>query len=127
MKEILKEIAKKTAKQKLEELERLLKVAGKEYEKEVSSYLQYLYEAPSIVIRISLEDVVDLVHLALLRKRSKHRVSIDRITKDIISLRGGGDEFYKKEMIKVYKGMTDILGGRRIIKKHKANHTAEDR
>jgi len=110
MKEILKEIAKKTAKQKLEELQRLLKVAGKEYEKEVSSYLQYLYEAPSIILRISLEDVIDLVHLALLRKKSKHRVSIDRITKDIISLRGGGDEFYKKEMIKVYKGMVNVLG-----------------
>lgn len=110
MKEILKEIAKKATKQKLEELQGLLKVAGKEYEKEVSSYLQYLYEAPSIVLRISLEDVIDLVHLALLRKRSKHRASIERITKDIISLRGGGDEFYKKEMIKVYKGMVDVLG-----------------
>jgi hypothetical protein len=110
MKEILKEIAKKATQQKLEELQGLLKVAGKEYEKEVSSYLQYLYEAPSIVLRISIEDVIDLVHLALLRKRSKHRASIERITKDVISLRGGGDEFYKKEMIKVYKGMVDILG-----------------
>jgi hypothetical protein len=110
MKEILREIAQKATKQKLEELEGLLKVAGKEYEKEVSSYLQYLYEAPSIILRISLEDVIDLVHLALLRKKSKHRVSIDRITKDIISLRGGGDEFYKKEMVKVYKGMIDVLG-----------------
>jgi hypothetical protein len=110
MKEILKEIARKATNQKLEELEGLLKVAGKEYEKEVSSYLQYLYDAPSIILRISLEDVIDLIHLALLRKKSKHRVSVDRITKDIISLRGGGDEFYKKEMIKVYKGMVDILG-----------------
>jgi hypothetical protein len=110
MKDILREIAQKATQQKLQELEGLLKVAGRKYEKEVSSYLEYLYEAPSIVVKVSVEDVIDLIHLALLRKKSQHKVSIDRITKDVIALRSTGDEFYKKEMIRVYKGMVDVLG-----------------
>jgi hypothetical protein len=110
MKDILKEIARKATQQKLQELEGLLKVAGKKYEKEVSSYLEYLYETPSIVVKVSIEDVIDLIHLALLRKKSEHKTSIDRITRDVIALRGTGDEFYRKEMARVYKGMIDVLG-----------------
>jgi len=107
---LLKDIAKKAADRKLEELKKLLKVAGRKHEKEVSSYLSYLYETPNIVMKTSIEDVIDLIHLAVLRSKSNHKMSIDRIVKDVITIRGGGDDFYKKEMLKIYQEMVGILG-----------------
>ena len=107
---LLRDIAQKAVDKKIEELKKLLKVAGRKHEKEVSSYLSYLYETPNIIMKTSIEDVIDLIHLALLKSKSNHKMSIDRITKDIITIRGGSDDFYKKEMVRIYQEMSGILG-----------------